>query len=468
MGTLLQLPFDQHIKERADWLIGLRWIVLTSAAVAVLLGNGLLRLSVPSPAIWATIAAVAAYNLIFYAISRSSPMRNTRIGVQAQLLRIQVMFDMFALTALLQFSGGVEDPFSAFYLLLVLTGSILMTRKDSYIFATLSVLLWAGLLILEGTGVIPHYNLQGFRLPTRYQEWSHIGAEIVVLTSAAYITSYLSSSVVMRLRDSERRLFESNRACQLRAQELDSLNARLQEMDRTRTQFLRLVTHELRAPVAAIQSYLRLIIEGYVPPENTMDIITKAEQRANDQLDLIADLLDLAHLQDRPAPTVMQRCDAIQVMRDVLDLMQARMGDKSLTTVLEIPEDAPPVCGNQEQIKRIWTNLISNAVKYTPDGGRITITVDVDGDYLKASVQDTGIGMSPEEQQHIFEEFYRTERAKEFCRHGTGLGLSIVRGIVEGCGGQLTVQSQVNQGSTFTFTLPLAQSTAEGEASRPC
>jgi len=468
VGAPLQLPFDRHIKERADWLIGLRWVVLTSAAVAVLLGNGVLRLTVPSRAIWVTMAAVAAYNVIFYAISRSSPMRNRRIGVQAQLLRTQIMFDMFALTALLHFSGGVENPFSPFYLLLVLTGSILMTRKDSYVFATLSTLLWAGLLILEGTGVIPHYNLQGFRLPTRYQEWSHIGAEIAVLTSAAYIISYLSSSVVMRLRDSERRLFESNQACQLRAEELDSVNARLQEMDRTRTQFLRLVTHELRAPVAAIQSYLRLIIEGYVPPENTMEIVTKAEQRANDQLDLISDLLDLAHLQDRPAPTVEQRCDAIQIMHDVLDLMQARIDDKSLTKVLEIPENAPLVCANQEQIKRIWTNLISNAIKYTPDGGTITITVDADGSYLKASVQDTGIGMSPEEQQHIFEEFYRTERAKEISRHGTGLGLSIVRGIVQGCGGQLTLHSQVDQGSTFTFTLPLAQSTPEGGASQPC
>lgn len=468
MGTLLRLPFDRHIKERADWLIGLRWVVLTGAAVAVLLGNGLLKLALPTSAIWTTIAVVAAYNIMFYAISRSSPMRNARIGVQAQLLRTQIMFDMFALTALLHFSGGVENPFSPYYLLLVLTGGILMTRKDSYVFATLSTLLWSGLLILEGTGVISHYNLQGFRLPTRHQEWSHIGAEIAVLSSAAFIISYLSSSVVTRLRDSERRLFESNQACQLRAEELDSVNTRLQEMDRTRTQFLRLVTHELRAPVAAIQSYLRLIIEGYVPPENTMEIVTKAEQRANDQLDLISDLLDLAHLQDRPAPTVKQQCDAVQVMRDVIDLMQARIDDKSLTKVLEIADNPPLVCGNQEQIKRIWTNLISNAIKYTPDGGTITITVDADADYLKASVQDTGIGMSPEEQQHIFDEFYRTERAKEFSRHGTGLGLSIVRGIVQGCGGQLTLQSQVDQGSTFTFTLPLAKAASNGSAGQPC
>lgn len=468
MGTLLRLPFDRHIKERADWLIGLRWLILTSAGVAVLLGNSLLRLALPSPALWATMAVVAAYNMLFYAISKSSPMRNARIWVQAQLLRTQIMFDMIALTALLHFSGGVENPFAPFYLLLVLIGSILMTRKDSYIFATLCTVLWAGLLIMEAIGVLPHYNLQGFRLPTRYQEWSHIGAEIAVLTSAAYIISYLSSSVVMRLRDSERRLYESNRACQLRAEELDSVNMRLQEMDRTRTQFLRLVTHELRAPVAAIQSYLRLIIEGYVPPENTMEIVTKAEQRANDQLDLISDLLDLAHLQDHPAPAVKQRCDAVQVMRDVLDLMQARIDDKSLKKVLEIPEETPLVCANQEQIKRIWTNLISNAIKYTPDGGTITITIGVDGNYLKASVQDTGIGMSPEEQQHIFEEFYRTERAKEMSRHGTGLGLSIVRGIVQGCGGQLTLHSQVDQGSTFTFTLPLAETTTNGSEGQPC
>ena len=102
----------------------------------------------------------------------------------------------------------------------------------------------------------------------------------------------------------------------------------------------------------------------------------------------------------------------------------------------------------------------------TPDGGTITITIGVDRNYLKASVQDTGIGMS--EEQHIFEEFYRTERAKEMSRHGTGLGLSIVRGIVQGCGGQLTLHSQVDQGSTFTFTLPLAETTTNGSEGQPC
>jgi signal transduction histidine kinase len=464
VGTLLRLPFDRHIAERADWLTGLRWIVLSLVAIAALIGNAVLGLQVPSLAIWATLIGIAAYNLAFRAIARSNVLHDTRVGLHAQLLRTQIIVDMLALTLLLHLSGGVENPFSPYYLLLMLIGSILMTRKDSYLFAATGSLLWASLLLLEAGGIVPHYNLQGFRLPTRYMEWSHIGAEIAVLTSAAFLITYLSSNVVARLRDSERRLYETNRSCEARAYELDRVNERLQDMDRTRTQFIRLVTHELRAPVAAIQSFLRLIIEGYVKPEDMLPIIVKAEQRANDQLDLISDLLDLAHIRDRVPATDTPPCDIVHVLTDVLDMMQARMDDKAQKRTLVIADDTPPVtCMRDEQVKRIWTNLVSNAVKYTPEGGEITISVGREGSMLVCSVQDTGIGIAPEDQEHVFEEFYRTERAKEMARHGTGLGLSIARGVVESCGGTMSLRSAVGVGSTFTFTLPIAAPPRETE-----
>jgi signal transduction histidine kinase len=460
LGNLLRLPFDRHIRERADWLIGLRWMIIALVALAALLGDRLLGLELPSRAIWATLLVATVYNLLFWAVGRSSPLRNARIGAHARLLRAQVLADLVTLTVLLHFTGGVENPFSPYYLLLILIGSILMTRRDSLLFAAFGSLLWASLLLLEASGTIPHHNLLGFRLPTRYREWSHIGAEISVLGSASFVVSFLSSGIVARLRDSERRLFETNRDCQARADDLDLLNVRLQEMDQTRTQFIRLVTHELRAPVAAIQSYLRLIIEGYVKPEDTPEIIRKAEQRANDQLDLISDLLDLAHMREHAPAAATHPCDAVRVLDDVLDMMQARIGDRLLSMVKVTPQDAPPVRASDEQVKRIWTNLISNAVKYTPEGGSVSISVSCQGSMLVCSVRDTGIGIAPEEQEHIFQEFYRTEGAKEMARHGTGLGLSIARGIVEGCGGRLTLQSEVGRGSTFTFSLLVASQSA--------
>ncbi len=134
-----------------------------------------------------------------------------------------------------------------------------------------------GKAVLEAIGAIPHYNLSGFRLPIRYQEVTHIVSESLVLGIANFGVAYLSSNIAQRLHEGERRLYQANASCELRAAELSELNRRLQQLDQDRSLFMRLVTHELRAPVAAIQSYLRLILEGYVPAERVHEIVAKSE-----------------------------------------------------------------------------------------------------------------------------------------------------------------------------------------------
>jgi two-component system sensor histidine kinase VicK len=257
-----------------------------------------------------------------------------------------------------------------------------------------------------------------------------------------------------KLAELNARLQEANRSCELRTEELAQLNQRLRELDRSRAFFLRVVTHELRAPVAAIQSYLRLILDGYVPQERLTEIIGKAEQRARDQLALIGDLLDFARVDEIRPEQVAKPVDLAAVLRDVVDLMQARAQEKNLSVTLEIASQVPPVLATDEHIHQVWTNLVSNAIKYTPDGGRVTITLKEEGGMVRGSVQDTGIGMSPEELTHIFEDFYRTPAAKAMSHAGTGLGLSIVQGILKRYGGHIGVESEVGRGSTFTFELP--------------
>ena len=148
---------------------------------------------------------------------------------------------------MLHYSGGLENPFSAFYVILVVVGSILMTRRDSYIYASLATVLWVGLLLAEAYGVIAHHNLVGFRLPIRHTEAIHLVAESVVLAGINFAAAYFSSGVVSQLRASERQLYDSNAACEVRAGELARLNARLRELDHTRSLFIRLVTHELQS-----------------------------------------------------------------------------------------------------------------------------------------------------------------------------------------------------------------------------
>lgn len=463
---------DTHLRVR--WLVRLRWVVLAGMAAVILLGNRALGEALPVGRLALTFVAIAAYNTVIWSMTGGRAGTEPPEARLRLLVRLQVVLDLLALSMVLHFAGGLENPFSVYYVVLVAVSSIQVPKHEAHLYALLATLCWTGVLLFEAWGLVPHFNLTGFRLPARYKEPLHLITEVIVIGSASFAVAHVCSSVAERLRHSERQLYEANAACELRADqladahascelragELASLNKRLRELDQDRAFFVRLVTHELRAPVAAIQSYLRLILDGYVPEERTSEIVAKAEQRARDQLELIGDLLDLAHIQQAKRECVAEPCDVLRVLRDVLDLERAHADSKRLTIRLEVPQTVSALPLTAEHVKQIWTNLISNAIKYTPEGGEITVRLSETSDTIRGAVQDTGIGIAPEELERVFESFYRTEQAKAMSHQGTGLGLSIVTGVMRHYGGRIWVESQVGQGSTFSFELPKCPPTA--------
>jgi len=264
------------------------------------------------------------------------------------------------------------------------------------------------------------------------------------------------------MRDLNEQLRTANEECRTRREELEQVNiqlatanARLRELEDVRAQFTLLVTHELRAPVAAIQSYLKLILEGYVPQAKVRETLEKAERRAMEQLALIADLLELGRVGSADARGQMQPVQIEQPLREQTELLSAGARERGITLHVDIDPDLPPVLTNLDQIKSLWNNLISNAIKYNRDGGRVDIVLKRQNDRLVASVSDTGIGVPPEAMSRLFSEFFRADNAKVHSRMGTGLGLSIVKEIVERSGGQITAESELDKGTTFRFWLPI-------------
>lgn len=464
MSEILRVPVDRALAERMRWLVGLRWVAIAFGAVILPVANWWVGGALPTGALAATLAGVALYNGAFYVLTHRMVGAATPPEAHVWLMHAQILCDLVALTAILHFAGGLENPFSVYYVLVVAVGSILMTKRDGYLYAAVATLLWGGLLVAEAQGWLAHHNLTGFRLPVRYQEPAHIVAETLVLATSSLGVAVIGSSVIEQLREGEARLLQSNMSCEVRADQLRDLNDRLQELDHSRSLFIRLVTHELRAPVAAIKSYLRLILDGYVPEERFMEIVEKSEQRAGDQLALIEDLLDLARARE-PKEDAIQPVNLADVLRDVLDLMDARIHDQRLEVHVDIGAGEPVVAADPAHMKQVWMNLVSNAVKYTPEGGRVVISLYVRDGEILGEVADSGIGIAPEELEHIFEDFFRTESAKEVSRQGTGLGLSIVRGVLERYGGSVCAESQVGVGSTFRFALP--QRAVRAEAASP-
>jgi signal transduction histidine kinase len=216
---------------------------------------------------------------------------------------------------------------------------------------------------------------------------------------------------------------------------------------------MRKVAHELRAPIAAIRSFMTLILQGYTTPEKTREWQQRAAERADDLLSLVDDLLNLARLRDPRLESTPEIVSVEAVLKEVVGLHGPEAEGRGLRLKVET-HPCGTIVADPMHIKQLWTNLISNAIKYTPRGGQVTVRLFREGTTIVGVVSDTGIGIAPEDIPHLFDEFFRTEQARALAQHGTGLGLPIVRQIVQQYGGEITVKSTLGKGSEFTFRLP--------------
>ncbi len=229
----------------------------------------------------------------------------------------------------------------------------------------------------------------------------------------------------------------------------------LKELDRFKTAYMLAVAHELRAPVAAIQSFLQLLVKGYVSADQQLGMLHKAIERTRELLDLVDDLLNLAAARQESTPTQPKSISLADILEKLLPLLQLQAEGKQLTFTVEM-RHRPVVKAHPEQMGQLWTNLISNAIKYTPAQGQVRVTLEEESGWAIAAIEDTGIGIAAEDLPWIFDDFFRTSQAKQVEPRGTGLGLPLVKQIVEKHGGSVGVESALGKGTRFMFRLPLA------------
>jgi signal transduction histidine kinase len=233
----------------------------------------------------------------------------------------------------------------------------------------------------------------------------------------------------------------------------------LEELDHSKTQFVRIVIHELRSPVTVATSLLKLLDQGYVGDlnEEQADLIDRARRRIEFLQTLIDDLLDLAAGRAELSGRAERGFVSLSsVSEQVRARFEAPARQKGLVLRFKEPQDTLVVWGNKDELDRLLNNLLSNAIKYTQKGEVCLSLERIDGS-ARITVSDTGIGIPKDEQAHLFEEFYRAENAKKVERSGTGLGLAIVKDLVERYGGQISVESAEGEGTTFRLVLPLTE-----------
>jgi PAS domain S-box-containing protein len=232
------------------------------------------------------------------------------------------------------------------------------------------------------------------------------------------------------------------------------------EADRAKSEFVSTVSHELRTPMTSIVGYADLVIKGVVGPitEMQMSFLKKIKVNADRLTDLVNDLLDISRIEQGRVELQLEALSMGDLIQQVVELVTPKIVEKNQSLETVIPAGLPMVYGDPARLRQILTNLMGNAYKYTPAGGKITVYAYVRQAMMYVAVADTGIGIAPENQKKIFERFYRVEDDPAVYEvSGTGLGLAITLSLIQMHHGSISLESELGEGSTFTFSIPLAE-----------
>jgi two-component system phosphate regulon sensor histidine kinase PhoR len=242
--------------------------------------------------------------------------------------------------------------------------------------------------------------------------------------------------------------------------QLQHEHAELEKLERIRKDFVINVSHELRTPLASIQGYTETLIDGAIgDPAYNMRFLGIIRHNAERLARLTEDLLTLSRVEQKRQKFEFEIHFANALIHDAFEMMQPIAEKKRIQLTEERAAEYAVVCCDSEAVSQILSNLMENAIKYTPAGGRISVGAAPEGAMVEFFVRDTGIGIPEEDLPRLFERFYRVDKARSRELGGTGLGLAIVKHLVAAHNGVMRVESRVHEGSTFAFTLPVNQAT---------
>jgi signal transduction histidine kinase len=300
-----------------------------------------------------------------------------------------------------------------------------------------------------------------------------VSQALVVATAAAVVTAvavsvFVTNRIVGPIRNlasASRRLADGHYAERVPPggdDELGDLGATFNDMasaleatERRRRDLIGDVAHELRTPIATLEGYLEGLLDGVVEPEPAT--WARLHGEAGRLRRLVDDLQELSRAEARQIPIAIQQVDPAQLARAALDRLAPSFDEKDLALIPEIPERLPRVLADPNRAIQVLSNLLTNALRYTPSPGEVHLIVRPVGSAVEFSVRDSGVGIPPDELRRVFERFYRVDKSRSRAYGGSGIGLTIAKALVEAMGGRVWAESPGSgQGATFSFTLPAA------------
>ncbi|HET7501708.1 MAG TPA: HAMP domain-containing sensor histidine kinase [Kofleriaceae bacterium] len=387
---------------------------------------------------WAYFALIAAKlatnSLAWLALSRQRGV----LATQA----LNTMADVVILTIGIYLTGGASSPLLATYVIVVAVLSFLANRGVTVLMVLFVLICFSTMMLLMTVGVLPPQPVPG--TPGQVPSFGFAITSIVLCALIVGVPAFFSATTLRVLR--------------AREASLEQRTAQLLQAATQRSQFVASMTHELRTPIHGMQGLSDVIAAGVYGPvtDKQKDACASIKRSAQNLLSLIDDLLALTRaeagkIDARPGPV-----DIPALVERVTASVSWMVGTKQLRLEVDIEPELPAVASDERWLAHVLVNLVSNAVKFTPEGGRVTVRAARRGPAVALEVVDTGIGIAPEDRAAIFEPFRQAERGDAKGYGGVGLGLALVARLTDLLGAEVELDSVVGKGSTFRVVVPLA------------
>ena len=426
------------LQDRLGWSVKLRWLAIAGYFSATLTAHFFFDFNIPYHKIWLTLLILLFINLAYFIIQLS--VRKFSFIAELSLLSVHIIVDLFFLSLLLHFSGGIENPIYFFYLFHVVLSSIVFPKRLPYVFSTLVVGLFFLLIYSEYSGFLPHYSLFNTNL---YINKTAIELTLTIFAITVYVTTYICLTFMQIYRQSKRVIDEQNR--KLRSATEQKLN------------FFRFASHELKSPIVAIKTSIDTVLASFGRKMDpvALNLLKRSSARTEQMLTIIKDLLELSKSREFVDKSEIETILPGRILEEMVAQETVLAQAKKIDIEFENDLQSIALKMAKSDLEKILRNLINNAVRYTKERGKIRITAKVAKDKILIKIRDTGIGIPEEDLPKIFDEFYRSKNARALVNFGSGLGLSLVKQIVEIYHGIINVQSELNKGSTFIVSLPI-------------
>ncbi len=434
-----RFPFlnKSFLHDRLAWSVNLRWLAVLSFSTAIVLIRLFIGLALPYSKIYFLLLLLTTLNLVYWVILKI--IKDFTFAEEFVFLFLHIFFDLIILTGLIHYAGGVENPLYLFYIFHIVLSSVMFPIWLAYIIASIANLLFILLVYLESTGVLHHFCIFEHTL---HQNPHSLALTILIFVTTMYVSAYICTTFMMFYRSAKRKIDEQNQL--------------LIKADYEKTRFFQFASHELKSPVIAIKSTLDgiLLSRASQLDETVSDLMIRASNRSGQMLDMINELLEISRSRTQFSDGAGDEAhDLGLLLGGIIANVQPEAEKNQIKIEFNGAQTALlPV--SEKDLIHIFQNLISNAVRYTKPGGRVVVGLENQPEFFRVTVTDTGIGISEEDQNHIFDEFFRAANAKKLIHYGTGLGLSLVRELVEKCQGRIKVSSRLDEGSSFIVTFP--------------